>query len=374
MYKIIHIMPHESILYNGGIIKMINDNPNIFKQEDHLFVIANQRVYEEYKDYSNVKLEQRICSNVKILEKYIKESKYVFLHSNPIKTHNLLRLKRKNLSKIIWCIWGHDLYENRLEIKTTYQKIRKFIVNIIKFIPNKIRKSKIKQFYAIGIGFQYDAIEVKRKYGNDMRIVMAPYGYKKENKKIIDKIIEQTSPKEYIRIMVGHSAFPFLNHITILKQLAKYKDENIRISLVLAYGSRDYAKIVKETAIQLFEPDKLEIIENMMSQEEYIHYLSTVDICILDYKHQAALGNIYMLLYMGKKLYLNENGIIKLFTTLEGIENYNVTDIEKMAFEEFSKPIRDIKHGKEFAEFHIDEKNYIKLWENTIREITKEES
>lgn len=373
MYNIIHIMPHDSVLYNGSIIKMIDDNIKSFPTEEHLFIISNESVYNKYKDYCNVKLEKDICKNMKKLRKYIKTSDFVFLHSNPLKATQLIRLGRKSLNKIIWCIWGHDLYSERLEVNTIYKKIRKCISKVVKFIPNCIRTYKIKKFHAIGIGFQYDAIEVRRKYGPNMKIVMTPYGYKENNKQIMDTIINKTSEKKTgIKVMVGHSAFPFLNHIKLLNILSKYKQEDIKISLVLAYGPKEYSEIVKKTALELFDENKIEIIEKMMSQEEYIEYLSRVDICLLDYKHQAALGNIYMLLYMGKKLFLNKNGIIKLFTTLEGIENYNIEDIDDMSFKEFSKSVQNSTYGKQFAEFHINEENYIKLWLNTITELKKE--
>lgn len=366
MKKIVHIMPHSSVLYNGTIIEMINTNINDFKIEEHLFIVSNEKVYNAYKNYENVILETNICKNMKLFKKYTENCDCIFLHSNTLNAHQLLTLNKKILKKIIWCEWGHDLYKNK---KNDY-KIKEFVKSIIKFIPNIIRTHRIKKIYAVGIGFQYDAIEVKQIYGRNMKIVMTPYGYRRDNKKQVDKIIQETNKdNKIIRIMIGHSAYKFLNHFKILQMLQKYKYNNIKISLVLAYGDKEYKRKVIEYAIELFGKDKVEIIDKMMNQTEYIKYLNTVDICILDYKHQAALGNIYYLLYMGKKLYLNKDGIIKLFTTLEGIETYNVSAIEKMSFEEFSKPIDDVKYGIEFAEFHIDEKNYIKLWKRTINEM-----
>ena len=107
----------------------------------------------------------------------------------------------------------------------------------------------------------------------------------------------------------------------------------------------------------------------MMNYEQYVKYLSTVDVCLLDYKHQAALSNIYMLLYMKKKIFLNKEGIIKLFTILENIETYNIDDIHNMNFEEFSKEIDNYQNGKQFAEFHINEENYKNLWYNTLKSL-----
>lgn len=348
--KYIHIMSHKSLIYNAQIVNMINENKEQFSKEEHLFVISDSEVYEQVKKYNNTVWVKDISTNIRQFKNYANKCEYIFLHSNTLSTKILLFLNNKTLNKIIWCEWGHDLYN-----KEKY-----------------IRKKRIQKFYAIGIGFQYDAIEAKRKYGSNMKIVMTPYGYKKDNQKKIDEIIENSKmEKDYKKIMIGHSAYEFLNHIDLLHKLSKYRDENIKISLVLAYGCEEYAEKVKNEAIMLFGKEKVEIIDKLMSQEEYIKYLSTVDICLLDYKHQSALGNIYYLLYMGKKLFLNKNGVIKLFTILENIETYNTDEIECMNYEEFSKKVLSPKYGKQFAEFHISEKNYVELWKNTISELKK---
>lgn len=367
MPKYMHIMSHESTVYNAQIVNMINENEDDFNKEDHLFVISNSDVYNQVKHFENVIFEPNISKSVKIFKKYAKECNYIFLHSNTLSAKILLCSNKNILNKIVWCEWGHDLYDRKEKSSNIIRTIAK---KIIKGIPKFIKRIRTKKYYAVGIGFQYDAIEAKRKFGKDMRIVMTPYGYVKNNKEKIDNIIENNkNNNEYTKIMVGHSAYPFLNHISLLNKLAKYKDENIKISLVLAYGSKEYAETVKAEAKKIFSDNQIEIIEDMMSQEEYIKYLTTVDICCLDYKHQAALANIYMLLYMGKKLFLNRDGIVKLFTTLENIETYNTNDIGSIEFKEFKAPIKNIKYGKQFAEFHIDEKNYISLWKNTIKDL-----
>ena len=366
-------MSHLSLVYNAQIVYMINENENDFNTEEHLFIISESKVYETLKQYKNVILVENISTDINELKRYSNMCKYIFLHSNTLAGKVLFKLNKNVLNKIVWCVWGHDLYTTyKLEKpKTLYRKIRRVFGNIKRFLSNYYEKKQIQKFYAVGIGFQYDAIEIKRKYGEDMKIIMVPYGYVKNNKRNIDKIINNEEKREsYKRIMVGHSAYEFLNHIKLLNQLAKYKDEDIKISLVLAYGIEEYAEKVKKEAIKIFGEEKVEIIDKMMSQQEYVKYLSTVDICLLDYKHQSALGNIYFLLYMGKKLFLNKDGIIKLFSTLENIETYNIEDIDEMDYAEFSKEVKNKTYGKQFAEFHINDENYLDIWKKTLKELS----
>jgi len=116
----------------------------------------------------------------------------------------------------------------------------------------------------------------------------------------------------------------------------KYRDENIIISLPINYGDMEYAKQIEDYARSLFK-EKVEIINKYMPYTQYVKYILTVDCCILDYKHQSALGNIYLLLKNGTKLFLNKDWIIKLSLSLEAIETYNIEDIDDMSFDEFSK-------------------------------------
>ena len=55
---------------------------------------------------------------------------------------------------------------------------------------------------------------------------------------------KRTSSDKEIIIQVGNSATNTNNHIDVLKTLEKYKCENIKIFLPLAYGEQEYAEEV----------------------------------------------------------------------------------------------------------------------------------
>lgn len=361
MPKYVHLMPHISTIYNRQIIDMINQNPKYFNKTDHVFVIANKDVYSRVKEYTNTVFDNTILHNHHSIEKHAKSAQYIILHENQsISLKTMLQLRRSTLNKIVWCVWGHDLYTTN-----TKQDIARIIKRTIR---DHIRKYIINHFYAIGIGFKYDAIIARQKYKKP-KIVYTPYGYIKGQKAAIDSIISTAKPHQYTRIMIGHSAYPFLNHEAILKKLSKYKDENIKISLVLSYGDPAYATRVQNYAYQLFDKDKVEVINKMMQHQEYLEYLQSIDICILDFPHQAALGNFYILCYMNKKLFLNDNGILKHASDAEKMETYSVGDIDKMDFSQFRKKLTDVKNEHEFGLFYIDDLNYLKTWKDTLEHL-----
>ena len=370
--KYIHIMSMNSFYYNETVINMINDRNDLFDKKQHTFVVNNQEGYQKFKKTNNIIYDEKMCSekNLKNLKKYIDDADFVFLHSNPLTVTQLLYLDTKRLRKIIWVVWGHDLYvlpNNNVEgLKS---KIKVFIYNLFfKKICEKIRVNKIKKFYGIGIGFKYDAIEVRRRFGNDTRIFLLMYGYKKNLSQEVTTNLKTKKHTDSYKIMIGHSAFPFLNHKEILDKLLKYKDENIIISLPINYGDMTYANEIKEYAKKLFK-DKVEIIDKYLPYEQYVKYISSVDCCILDYKHQSALGNIYLLLQNGTKLFLNKDGIIKLALSLEIIETYNVSDIDYMNFEKFKKPIATKDRATEFSKLYFDEELYANAWNLVFNEL-----
>lgn len=371
-WKYIHVMSHSSVIFNTQVIHMINDNQNILNASDHLFVISTKNVYDINKEYKNVVYEENISSDKTLFLKYANMCNFIFLHNNSI-GRMPVHLNKNILNKIIWCEWGHDLFSNNYYHDIPKNFIQR-VKNIIKFLPRKYLNYKMRQFYAIGIvGDKLDTIEAKCEYGRNMKILMTPYGYNYNHKEEIEKYSNNicfNKDSNNIKVMIGHSAYPFLKHKKILDLLSKFKNENIIISLVFVYGNMDYAKDVEQYAIDLFGKDKIEIVKDRMTKDDYNNYLSTVDIGIFDYRHQSALGNFYTLLSLGKKVYLARDGYLKLICTVNSIESYNVEDISFMSFDEFIMPVKNAKNGLELSK-RVNNEDILNTWSMTMNELEK---
>ena len=157
--KIYHIMPIKAFYYNESIINMINDNPKLFDKKEHYFITVNEEGCKKYKKTNNIIFDKEILGKQKIkaLNKYIDECDYTIIHSKYINKLDLLKLNKKYLNKIIWGVWGHDLY-------TKKTKNENIVKTLLKKMYSAIEKTKINQFKGVGIGFKYDAIEVRKKY------------------------------------------------------------------------------------------------------------------------------------------------------------------------------------------------------------------
>ena len=86
-------------------------------------------------------------------------------------------------------------------------------------------------------------------------------------------------------------------------------------------------------------PQKATYWAKMVGNSEYTKRLASVDIAIFNAARQNGLGNIYQLLYMGKKVYLNTKNSLYAFLRQKGFEVHDVQELKTVTYNEFIKPI-----------------------------------
>ncbi len=365
---IIHFMTINSPIFNIELIKLINSN---FNNSEHLFILSNHENYNMVREYKNCIYDKDIISLNK-LNYYSDKSDYIILHSNPYNNFKLIFIKKNIARKIVWCIWGSDLYQKyefniNQDKNILYNIMKYFYIKFIKKILNNIADRKIKLFQAIVIGYNKDKIEINKRFGINIKVMNALYGsgYYKED---VDKVTSQSNTKkDELRVMIGHSAFDFLKHKKYIDKLSVYKDKNIKIILFLSYGDKAYADSIEKYAKNIFK-DKVEVYRDFMPSNKYIQILSTIDIAIFDFEHQAAFGNMILLLYLGVKLYLSTKGIMALGLKKEKIKINNCEDIGKISFEDLCKSNKDnILNSKKYSEKLLNKEKLIKQWRNVFK-------
>lgn len=366
--KYIHLMPINSPIYNYEYINLINSN---FESSKHLFVlkfIENFRAVEHYDNCIYDNGINRLC----VLIKYLDMADYVVLHSLCYTNRDIIRIDKKYMKKIIWCVWGHDLYEIKKE--PTIPKLENFL-NVLKSKGN-ITKDKVKadraisEFKAVIISFGGDKKEIVKRFGNKLPIYIAPYtgGYYKED---IENIVTKVEKDRTINIMIGHNASEFLMHCKNLKKLKKYKNENIKIILPLG-GDGKYARKVETKAIKLFGNEKVEIYNKWLPWEEYIKILCNIDIAIFSVKHQVALGNIYLLTYLNAKVYLPNEGIIAKFLNSKGIKTFSWDSIGKVSFHELIRQYDQNENAMNHIRKYYNPDFTIHQWKKLFTRLEKE--
>lgn len=153
---------------------------------------------------------------------------------------------------------------------------------------------------------------------------------------------------------------PSNNHFEILEKLSKFKDMNIKLFCILSYGgNKEYNKKVIDKGIEVFN-DKFYPVLDFMKFDEYMNFLSSLDIAIFAHDRQQAFGNITSLLSMKKTVYLKEK--VTTYQTLKemGIE---VRSFDKLVdLEEFDE--NTLENNRRIIEENFSEEMLIEQWEN----------
>lgn len=363
--KYLHYMPVPSPIYNHMVIDIINENKSI--PGEHYFYLLDKVCYEQDSKYENVFYKANY--SVRKLNKDSQKFDYVVVHGLNFNYKEQIQISKKTAQKIVWCVWGHDLYKERDCVyssniwKNLKITAKKCLIRVV-WVP------LVRKFAYIGIGFPYDRFEIYRLVGKSAKILPVAYGLGYDFN-IVKEIKEASKLKKHdgINILIGHSAYPFLNHIELLEKLKKYENENITVVLPLSYGDDAY----KERLMTYLKdyPLKKKVITDFMSPKKYIQLLSQIDIAIFDYKHQAALANIYLLLYLEKKLYLDLSGIVAKGLKSEHVEVFDVNDIGKQSFAEVCAFNYSLKEGLKVGERRLNEENIIKQWRMLFEECEK---
>lgn len=318
----IHIVNTDKFV--EPFIKFVNLNFNL---NEHKFLTITSAAKNHIKDkYSNVYVHKKVLCNIKLL-KEINRADHIYLHGLfEMRILLLLFLQPWILKKCFWIVWGGDLYAYRKSQSSFKRAIKEMFRNfVIKRLGHIITLVKgdfylAKDWYGIKGKYHHGAYvsPISKKYLDSMPFI---------KKEINDPVI----------IQIGNSADPTNNHIEALQSLKEYKDKNINIYAPLSYGNKEYANLVIEEGNKLFG-DKFIPLTEFLSPLEYSKYLNSVDIAIFNNDRQQALGNIYALLYLNKKVYIrSDTTMFKHFIDEFDIKLCNVLQIKNLEFEEFIK-------------------------------------
>ena len=353
--RLLHVFNEANTIVLCRFVRFLE---NYFEGYDQtILIIGNPS--ENYLPQCNLNVlysnqERKI---IRLFSRYDK----VFLHSMNLSTREKLQtlFHPTVLDKIAWIAWGGDLYENSVSSAS----------GLIKQIIDYSFKKKIKTF--IGI-FEPDIDVFRQKYGCRADSYFAPYvtvDYKRHllfskdyPKQTIRQKYEQDVP---INIMIGHQGNPILHHIEVLNALYRFKDENIHIFLPLNYGDAENIKNVTQHALRCFG-DKATVISEKMDINEYYQFLREMDIAVFHTNRQIGLGNIFPLIYLQKKIYLDSNGVMYKYFLSKGITICDSNVLKDIPFSDLISDINTDNSPTFVRKYHnIDDS--IDRWEKAFQ-------
>ena len=154
---------------------------------------------------------------------------------------SLIENKNEICQKLIWRTWGHDIRPN-----TMFDSDVAFR-NILKHSIYPQYKFKVRQFKAIGIANDVDAVNLSKVFG-DFTTVILNYSYNQNLDELLEIKNQEKIHGKPFRILIGHSRSPMDCHIDALKRLLLHSKENIQICLILSYGGpKEYGDKLNNT-------------------------------------------------------------------------------------------------------------------------------
>jgi len=238
----------------------------------------------------------------------------------------LIFLSSKILRKVYLQFWGGDFYSFR---ETNFiNKIKKIITGIV------INKSK-----GIIVLIEQEKEEFKKIFNTSNKIYVGPVMDDKENTEIVQKkrksLIEGNNKKSF-RIVIGNSATKENDHLEIFQMLSKLAPNNLEIWCPLSYGDFQYRdKVISEG--QAIFGDKFHALTNFMNYKEYVDFLGTCEVGIFAVNRQQGMGNISILLNLGKKVYIRKSTsmweyYLELGCVVNDIENLKVCSYKELFY------------------------------------------
>lgn len=274
-----HIHFHLNDKFFNPTVKFINEH---FNKMEHAHLWFDALPFEKVKQkmHTGENISQLDYS---LLDVNLLKKKKLYFHSFFIPQNIQLLYNYKELLKhSYWFVWGGDLYSAGQDEMSTY--VRKNIYGIGSFSDNE----KIKQLYG----------ENHKFFNTNM--ALAPIGID-----LLEKAKSSVKKdSSCITIQINHSSDE--STIEMLNCLSKFKDKNIKIKTVLAYGNTKYNASIIEKGHELFG-NKFTCLDTMMSPEEYVYYLAENDILILNQNRQQGGANICASLYLGQKVFVKND-------------------------------------------------------------------
>jgi dTDP-N-acetylfucosamine:lipid II N-acetylfucosaminyltransferase len=353
--KYLHIIVNHA--YTAPFIELINKN---FNPEEHVFYVI--------RGFSEDKVKIPRCKNVHIINnsknvlngfrllKDMNVSKKIFFHGlfSPYLLGALF-FQPWLLKKSSWHIWGGDLYAYLSERRSVKGKVEEFLRKII-----------IKNLAEIAGSVRGDYELAKKWYkvkGPFTRTMyLTPF-----RTPDIDKIIENnidTTDRSTIYIQIGNSATSTNNHFEIIDSLKKFKNENIKIYAPLAYGDEgDYADKVMAYGKAVFD-DKFIGLRDFMEFEKFVLFMNKMDILIFNQTRQQAMGNLWLAIYLKKKIFIREESTLwEYYKTDYNLVINKTKSIFELDFNALKHRNEDeLEKNKTIVNYILSEKYFVELW------------
>lgn len=233
-----------------------------------------------------------------------------------------LKLYHKETSKLLWNGWKN--YITELRSLLYYLRIEK------KMYEDAISRV---DFFSSVIPEEY--LMIKKNSFFRASYLEFMYGFIRKDD------IKKNNEMNSSNILIGNSCDPSNNHIDVLKKLYKMRLNDIHIYMPISYGGTpSYKESVKKTGKRLFG-DNIHYLDDFLSYDEYKNIVSSCGTFIFCHERQQALGNIYIGIINGAKVFMSDTSILYKHLVGKGFRIYSIQ--KELNSEELNKKMLDLE-------------------------------
>ena len=154
--------------------------------------------------------------------------------------------------------------------------------------------------------------------------------------------------------------------VAMLKILSKFADKGIRVSTILSYGDMRYCDEIIREGKALFA-DRFEPVIEYMSPDKYAERMADVDILVLNQDRQQGLGNSFVAIAEGLKVFVRSDVTTFEHYKSRGIACGDSLQISKMDFSDFiAYPSDERERNREKVKEFFDNRNLASLWRRAL--------
>ncbi|MDA3867651.1 MAG: TDP-N-acetylfucosamine:lipid II N-acetylfucosaminyltransferase [Salinivirgaceae bacterium] len=336
---------HEIIseILGRDLVKQNKFAVKLLKNKTELFHIGLHT-----KAYPNIEIIDKNYSLTELAKGYDK----VFFHAlRKEDVRELSSYKKPDNQAIYWRQWtsdssdieqiarirNFDIEHPRLKNLDNVGIVKKLlfydynlIIKLALWAREQIRYPRIHRALSkidfVGNWNQFETERLKKLYKNfTPRFVFLQY----TKDSIVQPIVEKEKNSDETNILLGHSGFPDNYHKEVIGFLGTLKEkQNLNVYVPLSYGYDKYiAEVVEYGKTQLGEGFKP--LLSFMKKDEYFNLLASIDVCIFNNDKPSAAANIFSLLAMGKKVFLQKQNPMYTEFAKKGISLFTVDELMK---------------------------------------------
>ncbi len=360
---VLHVFNNESAFLDLGITSYTNA-----KIASHFAVFGKEESPKFLNDGQDVEYHKIGSDSYQQFLSAVESKGYKLIIFHGLLANNiqvatdLLKLGIQGI-KTGWIIYGAEIPNAKLKIdhfhgpktRKLYYRLKpiRYILPIVKafeFLRKYNTKSIIKKmdyfvhFMPEEIEWVEGQMSVKKQHLWSIYIMLEDY---------IGPELYDRSVSNQKNIMIGNSSSFTSNHVELIDALKGRIPSDFKVHVPLNYGNKGYGSYVKNYGTAQLGSQFVPMMDRL-PRDEYNEFLLSCPFVFMNHYRQQALGNILTALWMGAKIYLNEDISTYVYLKRLGFHIFSITkffESEKLELEILGKA--EVEHNRELMMQHF---------------------